>query len=255
MPIWSHDGTRIAFGSKRNSKWGLYVKASDGTGPEELIFESENPKMPMSWSPDGKLLVFWVNDPKTRGDVWMIPVQGDRKPVPLLQTAADETLAQVSPDGKWMAYQSDETGMYQIYVRPFPEGSGNKSQVSADGAPALWPRWRGDGKELFFVSAPNMVATDIRVTGSSIQPGVPQALFPLVNNPSFAGHGPAYHRYGVTPDGQRFLIPQPQTGLAASGGLAGAIIANIEQNAGGTTASNTESLNVVLNWTRSLKRK
>src|SRR5262249_4706537 len=140
---------------------------------EDLIFESELPKVPMSWSPDGKLLVFWINDPKTRGDIWTVPVQGDHKPVPLLQTAANESLAQVSPDGKWMAYQSDETGTNQVYVRPFPEGSGNKSQVSAEGAAATWPRWRGDGKELFFLVAPDIVAADINVSGSSVQPGVP----------------------------------------------------------------------------------
>src|SRR5262249_45059946 len=83
MPVWSHDGNRIAFGSRRNGKWGLYVKASDGTGSEELLLESDLPKMPMGWSPDGKFVVYWVNDPKTRGDIWMIPIQGDRKPVPL----------------------------------------------------------------------------------------------------------------------------------------------------------------------------
>ena len=136
MPVWSRDGKKIAFGSKRNGKWGLYVKAADGTGPEDLIFESDLIKAPMSWSSDDKLLVFCAVDPKTRGDLWMVPVQGDHKPVALLQTNADEALAQVSPDGKWIAYQSDETGTVQIYVRPFPEGSGNKAQISAEGAAA-----------------------------------------------------------------------------------------------------------------------
>jgi Tol biopolymer transport system component len=255
MPVWSHDGTKIAFGSKRNGKWGLYVKSSDGTGPEDLIFDSDMAKMPMSWSPDGKLLVYWVNDPKTRGDVWMIPVQGERKPVPLLQTAANETLPQVSPDGKWMAYQSDETGVAQIYVRPFPEGAGNKSQVSAEGAPGVWPRWRGDGKELFFLVVPNIMAADIRVTGNSVQPGIPHVLFPLYGNPNTPAHPAEYHRYAVTADGQRFLIPQPPGPTVAAGGLAGTLATTADQNASGNLVSSVDMVNIVLNWTRDLKRK
>jgi Tol biopolymer transport system component len=252
MPVWSHDGTKIAFGSRRNGKWGVYVKAADGTGPEELIVESELVKAPMSWSPDGKLLVYWVNDPKTLGDVWMVPVEGDRKPVALLQTPADESLPQVSSDGKWMAYQSDETGTMQIYVRPFPEGAGNKSQISTDGG--RWPRWRGDGKELFFLLVPNIMAADIRVSGLSVQPGVPHFVFTLFGDPSLGAHAAAYHRYAVTPDGQRFLIPQPGGAPTIGGGLATALAANVDQ-ASGAAISNFGSINVVLNWTRALTRK
>jgi Tol biopolymer transport system component len=255
MPVWSHDGTKIAFASKRNGKWGLYVKASDGTGREELILESELQKMPMSWSPDSKLLVYWIDDPKTKGDLWMVPVEGDRKPVALVLTPADETHAQVSSDGKWMAYQSDETGTNQIYVRPFPEGSGNKSQVSTEGSPAIWPRWRGDGKEVFFLVAPNIVAAEIRVNGTSVQAGVPRVLFPLFGNPTVTAHSVAYHVYAVSADGKRFLVPQPPNAVATAGGLARAIIANVDQASGPTPVSNVGAVNVVLNWTRDLQRK
>jgi len=254
MPIWSHDGNRIAFGSKRNGKWGVYVKAADGTGPEDMIVESDLPKMPMSWSRDGKLLVYWVSDPKTRGDLWMVPVQGERKPVPLLQTPADESFAQVSPDGKWMAFQSDETGMPQIYIRPFPEGPGNKSQVSIEGSISLWPRWRGDGKELFFYVTPNVMAADIRVTGASVQPGIPHILFAILGNPNLNVHVPAYHRFAVTPDGQRFLFAQPAGAPTLQGGLAGALAANFDQAPVGGTL-NPDSISVILNWTRALKQK
>src|SRR5262249_36300770 len=98
MPVWSPDATRIAFGSRRNNKWGLYVKTADGAAKEELIIESDVPKMPMSWSPDGKLLVYWVDDPKTRGDVWAVTLTGDKKPMPLLQSQFNEVNPQVSPD-------------------------------------------------------------------------------------------------------------------------------------------------------------
>src|SRR5436190_3612668 len=177
----------------------------------------------------------------------MVAVDGDRKPVAVVLTPANESHAQVSSDGKWMAYQSDETGRTQIYVRPFPEGSGNKSQISLEGAPAQFPRWRGDGKELFFVVAPNMMSAEIRVTGSSIQPAVPRMLFPLLGNPVLNIHASAYHPYAVTPAGTRFLIPQPSGAVAASaaGGLAGAIINAVDQgNGGGTPASSPDSVNI-----------
>ena len=171
----------------------------------------------------------------------------------LLQTPADESLAQVSPDGKWIAYQSDETGSNQIYVSPFPSGSGNRSQISTEGG--VWPRWRGDGKELFFNVAPNIMAADIRISEQSVQPGVPHGLFPH-GNPSLTTHTAAYHRYAVTADGQRFLMPQPAAfnPLAGGGGLAATVAAAVD-GPGGGAVSNVGSINVVLNWTRGLGRK
>ena len=153
-----------------------------------------------------------------------------------------------------MAYQSDETGMEQIYIRPFPEGSGNKSQVSTEGSVSIWPRWRGDGKELFFVAAPNIMGVEIRITGSSVQPGVPQALFPLLGNPNVPLHAPAHHRYAVTADGKRFLFPQPAGTPNLAGGLAGTLAAAADQSnvVGG---SDPDDITVVLNWTRALKQK
>ena len=149
-PAWSPDGSRIAFGSLRNGKYGVYVKAVDNTGKEELLIESELPKTPMAWSPDAKSIVYWVSDPKTGFDQWILPLTGERKPVPILQTPFAEGWPQVSPDGKWIAYTSNETGQNEIYIRTFTEGSG-KWQISTNGG--VFPRWRHDGKELFFLSA------------------------------------------------------------------------------------------------------
>ena len=246
-PVWSPDGVRVAFASRRNNKWGIYVKLADGTGKEELLTESDQVKMPMSWTPDGKLAVYWQDDSKTRGDVWAVPISGDHKPVAILQSPADELTPQVSPDGKWFAYSSNETGRDEIYIKPFPEGPG-KWQISTDGG--TWPRWGRNGKELFFAQAPNMMAADINVMGSSVQPGVPHALFGF-NNP-----GPAhqsYHRFAVAADGQHLLIPQTGGGPTVSGGLADQIAAVADQGTGVTTASN--SVAVVLNWPRLLKQK
>jgi Tol biopolymer transport system component len=249
-PVWAPDGKRIAFGSKRNGKWGLYVKPADGTAKEELITESDQPKMPMSWSPDGKLLIYWNEDPRTRGDIWMVPVTGDRKPVPIVQTQNQELYPQLSADGKWLAYQSDESSRDEIYIRPFPEGPG-KWQISTDGGVA--PRWRRDGKELYFALAPNIMAVDIRVEGSSIKAGVPHVLFALSSTPGPVMNGYNYLPYAVSADGQKFLVPQQGAGPAASGGLADQLITVADQ--GGATGVGNNGISVIMNWPQLLKRK
>ncbi len=255
MPVWSRDGKRIAFGSLRNGKWGIYIKSSNGTGSETLVVESELPKMPMSWSAGDKELVYWVNDPKTRGDVWMVPLEGDdHEPRALLQSPADELFPVVSPDGKWIAYQSDATTPAQIYVEPYPDGAGNRSQVSVTGG--IWPRWRGDTQELYFAQAPNMMAVDIHVMGLSVEPGVPHPLFPLRGNPNVP-HSTQYHRYDVTANGQRFLIPQPAgTATGGGSGLSGTLATFVDQQvSGGGNVSNPGAINVILHWPQVLQRK
>ena len=248
-PVWSPDGTRVAFASQRNSRWGLYVKLADGTAAEELITESEVQKWPTSWSPDGKLLVY--TQLTGSGDVWAVPVADDKKPVPLLQSLSAEGYGQVSPDGKWMAYQSNETGRAEIYVKPFPEGPG-KWQVSTDGG--QFPRWRRDGRELFFYFNNNMIAADVRVTGSSVEPGVPRTLFGLAVPSVALAHG-VYNRYAVTADGQRFLISQAGAGGAATVGGIADNIATLADQGGASPNATPNAVTVVLNWPRMLKEK
>jgi Tol biopolymer transport system component len=253
-PLWSPDGARIVFASRRNDKWGLYLKSADGTGAEELITESDVLKAPSSWSPDGKILVYFQASGGS-ADVWAVALTGDRKPFPVLNSpAANELYAQISPDGKWLAYQSNETGRPEIYVKQFPDGPG-KWQVSTDGGQFV--RWRGDGKELYFSVPPNMMAAEIRVVGSSIQPGVPKTLFGLPGNPSTNFNHPPYHRFGVTADGQRFLLSQPGTGgPLGSGGLADTIAALADRGGNAAGASSVpQAITVVLNWPQALKKK
>jgi Tol biopolymer transport system component len=201
MPIWSPDGARIVFGSVRKGKGGLYMKRADGSGTEELLIESETSKMPMSWSPDGQYIVYWVP-----GNIqWILPLKGDRKPFQL--SAAPTSHAQISPDGKWIAYMN-MAARSEIVVKPFPTGSG-EVQVSKDGG--VFARWRGDGKELYFLSQGSqgqMMAADITVTGSKIQAGAPHALFDSGYVNLFHPGG-NYHVFSVSRDGQRFLIPRP----------------------------------------------
>jgi len=256
MPIWSPDGARFAFASKRGNKWGLYVKLADGTSKEELIAESDIPKSPMSWTPDGKVLVYETNAPQG-DDIWYVPVTGDKKPVPFLQTPANERFPQLSPDGKWIAYQSNETGRAETYIKPFPEGPG-KWQISTDGGSS--PRWRADGKELFFVLAPNMNAVDIKASGASIVAGAPRVLFGIANDPT-STHPTDYMFYAVSGDGKRFLIPQLGGGATptAAGGLAEQLAAAADQGvspgANGGVGGAGNNMMVVVNWPRLLKRK
>jgi len=199
MPIWSPDGTQIVFGSLRNGKGGLYMKRADGKGAEELLIESETTKVPMSWSPDGRYIVYWVSG----NTQWILPLTGDRKPFQLSEGSTSH--AQISPDGKWVAYNKNG-GRTEIYVKPFPTGS-KEVQISKDGG--VFARWRGDGKELFFLSqgsSGQLMAADITMDGDAIQAGAPHALFTSGYVNLF--HPSNYHVFAVSGDGQRFLIPR-----------------------------------------------
>jgi len=258
-PVWSPDGKQIAFGSKRNGKWGLYVKPSDGAGSEQLLMESEVPKMPMSWSPDGKFLVYWVNDPKTGNDAWVLPIgEKDKKEFPILNTRFSELTPQVSPDGKFLAYSSNETGRSEVYIHQFPEGSG-KWQVSRNGG--AYPRWRAGGKELYFmnlVSWGNIMAADIQITGASVLPGTPRPLFQSGYTLSVHAGG-GFLPYAVSPDGQRFLIPRPEMFSTTVGPANVAVFLEtlgvVMADRNGATPASVVPITVVLNWTNILKRQ
>jgi Tol biopolymer transport system component len=225
-PVWAPDGVRVAFASQRKGKWGIYIKPADGTGSEERLVEGDQPQVPMAWSRDGRFLVSWVSTPPS-GHLWLLPLAGDRKPSPLLQTPFSESHPRISPDGRWLAYESTESGINEVYVRPFPSGAG-KWQISTNGG--VRPAWSSDSKELYFVriDTGTLMAADIRVSGSSLQPGV---LRPLFDPGSLIiTHNSPYHPYSVAVDG-RFLMPQSAT-----------------------AASDTSTpITVVLNWTAALK--
>src|SRR5215813_4143710 len=142
-PVWSPNGDRIVFSSARKGVVNLYVKSSNGTGSEDLLLESPRPTAAMDWSRDGRFIIYRIVNPNGGRDLWVLPLFGDRKPYPFVSTTFNATYAQFSPDGRWVAYQSDESGQYEIYVQPF-SGPAAKSQVSTTGG--THPRWNKNGE-------------------------------------------------------------------------------------------------------------
>jgi dipeptidyl aminopeptidase/acylaminoacyl peptidase len=226
--IWSPDGSRIAFGSNRPASgpalpdpyggtFNLYEKRADGTGDATLLLDAvaaghtRSWKQPTSWSPDGQLLVYEAFDPKTSWDLWALPLSGDHKPRPLVHSEFQEIEGQISPDGRWLAYTSDESKRWQVYVRPLSESPG-KWQVSTTSGGRL-PRWRGDTKELFFLSeARKLMAVEVLTSGSALEVGVPRPLFDVrvVSNffqaTPISANAKTPFPYIVSRDGQRFLV-------------------------------------------------
>ena len=176
IPIWSPDGSRILFESNRSGVRNLYEKRSDLSTGDQILLQSPRTTTPDDWSRDGRFIAYTANDPQTLQDIWVMPTEGTRTPREFLRTAADERSPMFSPDGEWVAYVSNVSGSYQIYVRPF-RGSGSERQISASGG--IHPAWARDGSEIYFV-APNgmlMAAPLRRPQPGLLEPGRPQALF------------------------------------------------------------------------------
>jgi Tol biopolymer transport system component len=184
FPVWSPDGSRIAFDSNRRGPRDLYQKSSGGAGAEELLLESPQDKAVLDWSADGRFVLYTSIDPQTGYDLWVLPTDDERKPWAFLKTSFNERWGAFSPDGRWVAYMSDESGQMEIYVRPFGEdasgaarGASAQWQVSTSGG--VYPRWRPDGQELYYLGPRSeMMAAPITVTGATLTPGAPVVLFP-----------------------------------------------------------------------------
>ncbi len=207
-PVWSPDGNRIVFASGRKGPFSLYAKPSGGAGADEPLLVTAPNLYPADWSPDGRYILYSPDDPRTGRDLWVLPLFGDRKPLPFLQTQFNENqYARFSPDGRWVAYVSDESGADQVYVAPFP-GPGGKWQISASGG--NFPAWRGDGKEIVFLSTDDkLVATAVNARGADFQVGTSRTLFQA--RPARIGLP-----FDVSRDAQRFLMntaPAERSGI------------------------------------------
>ncbi len=221
MTIWSPDGSKLVYYPPSGT--ALFETSASGAGSEDAIHKSSSPVYADDWSPDGRYVIFEELTPESHLNLWLLPMgPGDRKPVPYLRTSSNQSNAQVSPDGKWLAYASDESGQYQVYVNSFPTAGDARGQVSNGGG--NYARWRRDGKELFYRALDGrLMAASVRATAEGLEFGVPVALFRTVEP-----LGPHIYPYDVAPDNQRILALVP-------------------------TSEHTAPLTVLLNWQSRLK--
>jgi Tol biopolymer transport system component len=199
FPVWSPDGSQVIFESTRNGTFDLWIKPSSGAAEEQLLLDTPDTEWPLSWSQDGRFLLFQRSDLKTRWDLWALPMTGaDRTPIVVADTSFTERMGQFSPDGRWVAYETNESGRQEIVAQRFPE-AGAKWPVSTGGGIA--PRWRADGREIYFIAPDGrMMAVPITITGSTFEAGKTEALFSSQIVPQ-----PFKTQYTVSGDG-RFLI-------------------------------------------------
>jgi serine/threonine protein kinase len=215
-PVWSPHGDRIAFNSVREGSRNLYWKFTNG-GREELLLKSAHSKVPSDWSPDGKFILFYQDvEQQNSWDLWVLPLSGNRNPFPVVQGPLHATHGQFSPDGRWIVYASDESGMREIYAQPFSgsqlastEIRGRK-QISNGGGSQ--PRWRMDGRELFYMTQDSRIMAVAVKTGVEFETGKPQPLFQVRGVRSFDDN---LYEYDVTPDGRRFLFNLSQEGTVS----------------------------------------
>jgi Tol biopolymer transport system component len=222
-PVWSPDGTRIAHFAQQGTAYDLFIRPAIPDSKPDLIVKTDARKYPTDWSRDGKYVLYGLEGEGTRLDVWGFST-GDRRAAPILNTVFAECFAAVSPDGKWIAYQSDQTGRNEVYVQPFDgltSGTKRRWQVSKGGG---LPRWANHGNELFYITQDGrMMVVPIRITGDAVESDAPQLLFQTRPVPK------TWNLYDVTPDGQRFLFNLPLEWTSAN------------------------PITVVTNWTEKLK--
>jgi Tol biopolymer transport system component len=202
-PVWSPDGSTIAFSSRHNDVILPYQRAANGTGNEIPLFAYDRSAWANDWSSDGRSVIFSTPSPGNIGnDLWVVPMEGatGRTPVSYLVAPALQQQAQFSPDGRFVAYGSDQSGTWEIYVQPFPNASDGKWMVSSGGG--VEPRWSRDGKELFYFSGQTLMAVPVSLR-PTFSNGAPAALF---DAPVQAGYTSDSHRWQVAPDGKRFLL-------------------------------------------------
>ena len=210
QPLWSRDGNRITFASRGEDGWGLYQKAANGAGDDDLLLKAEQATNVTDWSKDGRFLIY--HTARNPRDLLILPLAGDRKPIPFLQTPADEYGARFSPDGKWILYGSNESGSNEIYVRPFNAAGSGREPISGQwmvskGSVGM-PRWRADGKEIYYMATDGTIMAAEVIPDAAFRLGPTRALFqvPSIFLRAYTNPGASAD---VSPDGKRFLFAMP----------------------------------------------
>jgi Tol biopolymer transport system component len=201
-PVWAPDGTRVTYGSQRNGITLPYQRAADGTGEERPLFPYDRPAWPNDWSSDGRWVIYsTLGEDRARNDLWAVPMEGGTPgtPVPYIVAPGRQQQAQFSPDGRFVAYGSDQSGTWELYVQPFPNASDGKWMIARGGAE---PRWSRDGKELFYFADETLMSVPVS-TRPTFSSGAPVALF---DAPVQAGYTNDSDRWQPAPDGRRFLL-------------------------------------------------
>jgi Tol biopolymer transport system component len=203
FPIWSPDGTRLVFGkTQEDGVVNLYQKPVNGSGREVRLLETPTASNPCDWSRDGRFILYRFT--AASRDLWALPLEVDGKPFPFVATRFAEREGQFAPDGNFVAYQSNETGRFEIYLQPFP-GPGEKSLVSTGGGEH--PRWRPDGRELFYIAPDGSLMAVTVTAGKELKLGSPSKLFSTrIVREKTPGATVYNQQYDVSPDGERFLI-------------------------------------------------
>jgi len=222
FPRWAPDGKHLVFSSAKSGVINLFFQAADGSGQAEQLFPSEVEQWVGSWSRDGRMLTFVQVSPTDSGDIWVLPLQGERKPQPFLRAPFTQYGALISPDGRWLAYLSDESGRFEVYVTSFPSGQG-KWQISTEGGTQVI--WAPTGRELFWRNGDKVMAAGVEAN-TTFAAAKPMLLF----SAAYMRHWQGLPDWDITPDGQRFVM-----------------IKNSE-------AESPTQVNVVLNWFEELKK-
>jgi eukaryotic-like serine/threonine-protein kinase len=230
LVAWSRDGKKLAFGSDRFGVSNLFMQSADGSGEPQRLLVSDRLQMPLTFAPDGRLL--FSADVAGRGrDILALSMDGSRRVEPILHTVANDLTSEVSPDGRWIVYDSDETGQWEVYVRPYPQAySAGRWQISSEGG--RQPMWSADGRELYYRDFDGAMWALPVALRPTFKPGAAVRLF---GSEAYSGRGRLMgaRTYDLSPDGRRFLMIKQDPGVVGSG---------------------TPSLIVVLNWFEELKR-
>ena len=201
--MWSPDGGQIAFGSNRSGNIAIFRKAVSGLEQAESLVDTGSLAMPRSWSLDGRSLLYVSSDSGTLEDLWVLPLDADGghgEPELYLRTEVNERDGQFSPDEHWVAYMSDESGRFEVYVAPFPNPTG-RVQISTEGG--RYPLWRGDGREIFYSTEDgSIMAAEVEATDARFRVGAVRRLFQA----NLHREGTYRRKYDVTADGQKFLV-------------------------------------------------